>query len=393
MRLLTFTTLYPNAAAPNHGVFVENRLRHLVGTGQAAASVLAPVPWFPSRSRRFGAWARHAAAPHAETRHGIGVCHPRFAVIPRIGMSLAPALLYAGALPAARRLVAEQGPFDAIDAHYFYPDGVAAVWLGQRLDLPVVVTARGSDITQLPDFAVPRRLILGAARAADAIVTVSAGLADALAALGADRRRITVLRNGVDLSVFRPLDRAAARTALGLTRKTLLTVGALIERKGHAHIIDAMAELPEWDLLIVGEGPLHGALHTRAARAGLADRVRLLGPRAHADLPSLYAAADISVLASSREGWANVLLESVACGTPVVASRIPGNTEVVQGRAAGLVMDENNAAGIVRAVRDLAANPPAREATAAYAAQFGWDATSHGQLALFRSVVAARAGA
>jgi glycosyltransferase involved in cell wall biosynthesis len=248
-------------------------------------------------------------------------------------------------------------------------------------------------VTQLPDYPTPRRLILGAARAADAVVTVSAGLADALAALGVDRGKITVLRNGVDLSLFRPLDRVAARAALGLTRKTLISVGALIERKGHAHTIDAMAELPDWDLLIVGEGPLRGALQARAARAGVADRVRLLGPRPHADLPALYGAADISVLASSREGWANVLLESAACGTPVVASRIPGNTEVVGCRAAGLVMDENNAAGIVRAVRDLAADPPAREETAAYAAQFGWDATSAGQVALFRRVIAARAGA
>jgi glycosyltransferase involved in cell wall biosynthesis len=393
LRLLTFTTLYPNATTPNHGVFVENRLRHLVGTGRATASVLAPVPWFPCRHERFGAWARHAAAPRTETRHGIGIWHPRFAVIPRVGMSLAPILLYAGVLKAARRMVAEHGPFDAIDAHYFYPDGVAAVRLGQRLGLPVVVTARGSDVTQLPDYAIPRGLILRAARNADAVVAVSAGLADALAALGVDRGRITVLRNGVDLSLFHPLDPVATRAALGLTRKTLISVGALIERKGHAHIIDAMAELPDWDLLIVGEGPLHGALLERVACAGLAGRVRLLGPRLHTELPALYSAADISVLASSREGWANVLLESVACGTPVVASRIPGNIEVVGDRAAGLVMDENSAAGIVRAVRDLESNPPARGTTAAYAADFGWDAVSDGQLALFRRVIETRVGA
>jgi glycosyltransferase involved in cell wall biosynthesis len=393
IRLLSFSTLYPNAAAPNHGVFVENRLRHLVSTGLATSCVLAPVPWFPSRNARFGAWARHAGAPARETRFGIDIVHPRFLTLPRIGMSVAPHLLYAAAVRAVPRLMAKHGPFDAIDAHYFYPDGVAAVWLGQRFRLPVVVTARGSDITQLPDFPAPRRLILQAARDADAIVTVSAGLADALRAMGADGRKITVLRNGVDLTLFRPLDRHAARAALGLTRKTLISVGALIERKGHDRIIDAMADLPGWDLLIVGEGERRDALRAQAVRVGVADRVQLVGVRPHAALAALYNAADVSVLASSREGWANVLLESMACGTPVVASPIPGNTEVVQGRAAGIVMDENSAAGIVRAVIDLAANPPARAETAAYASGFGWDETSAGQIRLFGGLIATRGGA
>jgi glycosyltransferase involved in cell wall biosynthesis len=124
------------------------------------------------------------------------------------------------------------------------------------------------------------------------------------------------------------------------------------------------------------------------ARLGLSDRVRLLGPRPHAELPSLYGAADASVLSSSREGWANVLLESMACGTPVVASPIWGNPEVVRSPAAGVITRENSPVGIVEGVRRLFADLPARSATRSYAEPFSWDDTTAGQLALFRRVIA-----
>ncbi|MBW4092199.1 MAG: glycosyltransferase family 4 protein [Proteobacteria bacterium] len=391
VRLLTFSSLYPNAAQPTHGVFVENRLRHLLASGAARSTVLAPVPWFPSTAPRFGAWAAFARAPRAETRHGIAVHHPRFAVIPRVGMSVAPWLLYRAALPAARRLLADGVAFDAIDAHYVYPDGVAAVWLGAALGRPVVITARGTDVNLIPRYAVPRRLIQGAIAQAAGLVAVSAALAEVLVGLGAPAEKVTVLRNGVDLALFRPpQDRAAARAALGLAGPTLISVGHLIERKGHDLVIAALASLPDWSLLIVGEGPERAKLEALAAHPGLAGRVRLLGGRPHGELPALYGAADVLVLASSREGWANVLLESMACGTPVVASDIWGNPEVVQRPEAGRIVPRA-AAAIAAGVADLAAAAPARAATRAYAEEFSWDATTEGQLALFRRVIAAHA--
>lgn len=388
LRLLTFSTLYPNNARANHGVFVENRLRQLVASGQANSVVVAPVPWFPSRSPRFGDWAVNARAVPSETRHGIEVLHPRYPVIPRIGMSLAPYLLYRAVLPMMRRLLASGRRFDAIDAHYVYPDGVAAVWLGRTLGLPTVITARGTDINLIPRYAVPRALIGRAITGAAALIAVSNALKQELVSLGAPGEKVTVLRNGVDITLFRPLDRDIARGRLELTRPTLLSVGHLIERKGHHRIIEAMTRLPQFDLVIVGEGPMRDQLAGLIARHGLADRVRLLGARPHAELPSLYSAADILVLASSREGWANVLLEAMACGTPVVASNIWGNPEVVDDPAAGLIAEENTPDGIARAVQSLFSRLPDRMVTRAYAERFTWDATTVGQLALFRSVVA-----
>jgi teichuronic acid biosynthesis glycosyltransferase TuaC len=388
IRLLTFSTLFPSAVRPNHGVFVENRLRHLLASEAATSMVLAPVPWFPSRSARFGDWALNAQAPDAEIRHGTEVRHPRYPVIPKAGMSVAPWLLYRAMLPVIGRLLAEGHRFDLIDAHYLYPDGVAAVWIGRRFSLPVVVTARGTDVNLIPRYAVPRRLIQGAIRGASALVAVSAALKQVLVDLGAPEEKVTVLRNGVDTDLFSPPnDRSAARAAIGLTRRTLISVGGLITRKGHDRTIEAMRQLPEFELIIVGEGPERERLSALIARHGLGERVRLLGPQPHGMLPALYGAADASVLASSREGWANVLLESMACGTPVVASAIWGNPEVVQDPASGLLYQPNTPDGIAGGVRRLFDAMPERSATRAYAEGLGWDETTAGQLALFHRML------
>ncbi|HET6185287.1 MAG TPA: glycosyltransferase [Acetobacteraceae bacterium] len=388
LRLLTFSTLYPHAGRPNHGVFVENRLRQLLASGEAASLVVAPVPWFPSTAPRFGEWAAHARAPQSEQRHGIDVLHPRYPVIPKAGMSLAPWLLYRAMLPVFARLLPGAG-IQAIDAHYLYPDGVAAVWLGRRFGLPVVATARGTDVNFLPRYALPRRMIRRAMADAAALVAVSAALKEAMVALGAPDEKVTVLRNGVDTRLFcPPADRATLRARLGIAGPSLLSVGHLIERKGHHLVIEAAAQLPGVRLAIVGEGPERGALLALIDRLGVRDRVRLVGAVPHAEMPSWYGAADVLVLASSREGWANVLLEAMACGTPVVATNIWGNPEVVRAPEAGRIV-ERSAGSIAQGCAALLASPPDRAATRAYAEGFSWDETTRGQLALFGRVTGA----
>ena len=400
LHLLTFSTLYPNAGQPNHGVFVENRLRHLLASGKARSVVLAPVPYYPQGrlaraiGRRFG-WAQFAASPTREERHGITVLHPRYLVIPKFGMNHAPDLLYRAAAPVLARLLREGGRVDVIDAHYVYPDGVAAVMLGRRFGLPVTITARGSDVTQLPDYPVPRHRIIDAISRADALISVSAALGERLVELGANPSKVHVLRNGIDLVQFRPVDGSAVRAEIGITAETklLVSVGHLIERKRNGLTIAALPSLPGVHLALVGDGPERQHLQAQAQRLGVTERVHFLGTRPHGALAAYYAAGDAMVLASSREGWANVLLEAMACGTPVIASNIPGNPEVVQSAEAGLIVRENSGIGIAEAARCLFANPPDRAATRAYAERFGWDETTEGQLQVFRSVLAQRSPA
>jgi teichuronic acid biosynthesis glycosyltransferase TuaC len=392
IRTLTFTTLFPNGVQPVNGIFVANRLSHLLATGEVTTRIVAPVPWFPFTAARFGSYATFAAVPRTERRLDSPVVHPRYPLIPKIGMSLAPALLYAGARGAVAAVLRSGFDFDLIDAHYFYPDGIAAILLGKTFGKPVVITARGTDINQIADFRLPRQMILWAAQEAAAVVTVCQALKDRLCEIGAAPDHIHVLRNGVDLQLFRPQDRAALRLQYGVTGQVALSVGHLIVRKGHDLVIRALVELPEVTLLVAGEGPERGALAALAASLGVAGRVRFLGQIAPAELAGIYAAADVLVLASSREGWANVLLEAMACGTPVVASDVWGTPEVVTERVAGRLVRPRTGAAFAAAIAGLLADPPDRAATRAYAERFSWDDTTAGQLALFRSIVSPPAG-
>ena len=386
MRILTFSTLFPNSEKPGHGIFVETRLRHLVASGRVESRVVAPIPWFPSTNPRFGNYARFAKAPRHEVRHGIAVGHPRYPVLPKVGMSIAPLLLAQAVKPAIGRLIDEGYDFDLIDAHYFYPDGVAAAMLARHFNKPLVITARGSDITLFPQYALPRRQILWAARRADAVITVCNALRDEVVAMGIEADRVVSLRNGVDLQLFRPTEREAN------TMFTLLAVGHLVPVKAQDLIIGALPLLPGVRLVLAGDGPDRAKLENLARELNVTDRVTFLGAVPQAQLRAHYVAADALVLSSSREGWANVLLEAMACGTPVVASRVYGTPEVVAAPEAGVLMRERSYQGVADAVNQLRANYPDRAATRRYAERFSWDDTTEGQIRLFDDVLARRAG-
>ena len=391
MKILTFTTLFPNQVKPNNAIFVETRLRHLVASGEVESRVIAPVPWFPSAHPRFGAYADFARVPASENRFGIRVDHPRYPVIPKFGMNLAPMLLARAACASVARLLDEGFDFDLIDAHYFYPDGVAAARLGQYFNKPVVITARGSDISLIPQYRAPRRMIQWAAAQSAHMITVCDALRDELVALGADAGKITPLRNGVDLQRFQPGPREQIRRELGLDGFVLLTVGHLVELKGHDLAIGALPLLPDATLMIAGSGVERARLEALAQQLGVADRVRFLGAVPQAELARHYSAADCMVLASSREGWANVLLEAMACGTPVVATRVWGTPEVVASGDAGLLMRERSPAGVAEAVQALRAACPARAATRRYAERFSWEPTTAGQIRLFKAIAQGQA--
>ena len=392
VRVLTVTTLYPSAARPTHGVFVENRMRRLAATGRADIRVIAPVPWFPFKDERFGEYAQFARTPLREERAGVVIDHPRYILPPKIGMRIAPDTLARALIATAKKVIAEDGPFDLIDAHYYYPDAVAAAALARELGLPFVATARGTDINLIPEHDGPRKRILQTADEAAASITVCAALRDEMIKIGADESKIHVLRNGVDLDLFHPpQDRTHSHAEPG-ARKKLLSVGHLIERKGHHLAIEALAALPDCDLDIAGDGPERGRLEALAAQLGVADRVRFLGRLAHEGLPAAYGAADALVLASSREGWANVLLESMACGTPVIATAIWGTPEVVAAPEAGVLAPERTAESLADAAQRLFAAYPDRAATRAYAEGFSWDETINRLATLFEQVVSAPRG-
>jgi glycosyltransferase involved in cell wall biosynthesis len=367
IKLLTFTSLYPNSVHPVHGIFVEQRLRKLASTGEIEAKVVAPVPWFPFKKKIFGRYAKFASVPRVETRHGITVLHPRYVLIPKVGMTGAPLLIAASVI--------------------FFPDGVAAALLASYFHKPLVITARGTDINLIPQYYLPRKMIQWAARRAASTITVCQALKDTLLKMGMAETEIRVLRNGVDLNLFRPVPRETARSRLGLMTTTLLSVGHLTEGKGHDIVIKALLHLPDVELLIAGEGEEEHKLKALASSTGVAPRVRFLGTIGQEQLKEYYSAADVFVLASSREGLANVLLEAMACGTPVVATNVGGTPEVISSPEAGVLMEHRTSEALVEAVHTLLANYPDRKATERHAQRFTWAQTTAGQLELFRTLL------
>jgi glycosyltransferase involved in cell wall biosynthesis len=384
LRVLVFSTLFPNECEPVKGLFVEQRVRQWHSVARTDTRVIAPIPWWPLRQRFFGRYALYAGVPQVETRAGIPVLHPRFPVIPKIGMLLAPLLLALAMVPVLRKLIRSGWQFEVIDAHYFYPDGVAAALLGLWFRRPVIITARGSDLNLIARYALPRRMIAWAARRAATNITVAAALRDRLIAIGADPASIEVLPNGVDPELFVPRDRSASRAALGLPGPLLISVGRLVRAKGHDLAIEALRELPGWHLAIVGDGD-RAVLQELARQNAVGDRVFLIGPVAQTDLARYYSAADALVLASESEGMPNVVLEALACGIPVIATPVGDVPAIVSSPALGRLLPQRSAAAIAEAVKDLQAAGVDAGALRAAATRFSWLRTSEAQLRVLRS--------
>ncbi len=334
------------------------------------------MPWFPFKHKKFVKYAVYANVPRQEEYSGIQIYHPRYPVFPKIGMNIAPLLLAGFTYQLLKKIERKGYNFDLIDAHYFYPDGVAAAILGNWLDKPVMITARGSDINLIPKYYLPRKMIKWAAHRAKKIAAVSESLKCELAGLGLEKSEIEVFRNGVDLNKFRPLNRTRIRQELNLSKFVLLSVGNLIELKGHHLVIQAMNKLPDSVLMIVGEGEMRHKLEKLALQSGVGDRVRFLDNVSQSELCKLYNAADVLVLASSREGMANVLLESLACGTPVIATNVGGNREVVQDREVGLILKTRSVEDIVSGIRSLKSSYPSRDSVRKYAETLSWSEIS-----------------
>lgn len=320
-------------------------------------------------------------------RRNVAVRYPRYPLLPKIGMTAAPWLMAAALYPHVAAL-RRRFDFDVIDSYYMYPDGVAAGLLARAFDRPFLMSALGSDVSLIPRYHLPRRMILDTVERAAAVTTVCGALRDELLLLGAAPDRITVVEHGVDLDLFSPpVDRVRLRQDLGLEGPTVLSVGHLIERKGHDLAIRAVAALPGVTLMIAGDGPCETSLQSLASELGVAERVRFLGHVDQHSLPAFYGAADVVLNSADREGIANVLLEALACGTPLVATPVWGSPEVVKVPEAGLLSADRSVDAISGALAQLLGRLPDRAATRAYALRYDWRETGRQHRALLAAAL------
>jgi teichuronic acid biosynthesis glycosyltransferase TuaC len=355
MHILVFTSLWPNSEQPNLGIFVKNRIAALAQIDGVDVRVVAPVPYFPKSFQSPiipARWRRMARIADREMIAGIRTYHPRHLVTPKVGMAFYSRWMASGAENLLRSLHAER-PISLIDAHYVYPDGHAAVLLGERLNIPVVITARGTDINLFSRMPLIRSMIRQTLKRADGVIAVSSALKQRMIELGIEAEKIAVIRNGIDHSIFYPRDQAEARRRLGLTSESqiIITVGALVPLKGIDRLIAAMKLLSNENikLYVIGDGPERAVLESQIAKFELTDRVFLPGSRPQQELAEWYSAADLFCLASSREGCPNVVIEAMACGTPVVAADVGGVHELV-GPAYGRVISSVTAESLAREI-------------------------------------------
>lgn len=299
-----------------------------------------------------------------------------------------------GSLHTLRRL-RRQGRVDIIDAHFAYPNGYAAVLLGGWLGVPVTITLRGTEVSLSADPA-RRQRILKALEGAATVFSVSDSLRRHVIALGADSRKLRVVGNGVDLTRFYAEDRGVARARLNLPQQVpiLISVGGLVERKGFHRVIECLPRLlgryPELHYLIVGgpspEGDISTELRRQVSDLGLQDRVRFLGPLPPAELRWPLSAADAFVLATRNEGWANVFLEAMACGLPVVTTDVGGNAEVICRPDLGIIVPFGESAALAAALTAALNRRWDREAIVRYARENTWEQRVETLLAEFRAL-------
>jgi len=356
MEVLTITSLFPNNKMPDFGNFIFKRMKAFSNQINNV-TVIAPVPYLPYfiKNRK---WESYKEVKKYEIREGIEVYHPRYPFFPKISMPLHGLFMWLGIQKLAATLCRRK-KIDIIDGHFIYPDGLAAVLTAKTLKMPVVLSARGSDINGYKKLKTIKPLIQYALKGSDKIISVCEGLKADMVEMGIKGEMIKVIPNGIDVRKFAVLGREKMRIKLEIPvgAKIILSVGGLIKRKGFDLLITAFSKVIQKDkdlrLYIIGEGPERSSLQKIIDNYRLEKTVRLVGHVPNDDLASWYSAADVFCLTSSREGWANVLMESLACGTPVVATNVYGAPEIVTNSNVGILVErsiESVAKGLVDAL-------------------------------------------
>ncbi len=353
MNVLSVATIFPSKEIPGPGVFIKQRLLAL--PRDIDLQVLRLRPWFPGFSLLRP--SQGVSYPVEETSSALTVFDRRFFYLPGLMKHRDGHFLARGLCKFIATM--EKQP-DLLDAHFAFPTGFGAVAVGKKLDIPVCITLRGTLSSYANDArrVMLKKTLLGA----DRIIAVADSLGQLAEEIAGKQLDVRIIGNGVDIQMFRPNQKSSARIALGFDPDDpiLLTVGGLVPRKGVHRVLEVLPSVlkkhPRLRYVVVGGGGVEGDFQRQIRQMinelGLSNVVRLVGPVAHENLPSYYAAADLFCLPTSNEGWANVLQESLACGRPVVTTNVGGNQEVVGREENGLVVPFGDRQALEHAILD-----------------------------------------
>ena len=325
MRILFIANDFPNPFEPGKGLFNMYLARALASRHDIR--VICPIPWTAELSARI-----HGRKPLDFVRHqesdGIRIDYPRYYYPPKCLRNHYGTFMWWSVQGCVGRILGTFQP-DAVLGYWAHPDGEVAVRAAQLAAVPSGVIIGGSDVLLITRDADRRRRVTAVLQATDAVIAVHQHLKDKAISFGINPEKVHVWNQGVD-SRFSPGDRAQARMRLGIAPDgpAAVWVGRMVSVKGLEILLQAAMVLQsqgnEMKLYLVGDGPLRKSLEEMSASAGLADRVHFVGTQVHERLPDWYRAANLTVLSSWSEGLPNVLRESLACGTPFVATRVGG---------------------------------------------------------------------
>lgn len=343
MKILVVTSVFPNIKQPTLGIFVKERM--FCVARDCELKVVAPVPWFPfvnyiKRDYR-------PRVPYLEIQEGIEVYHPRFFSIPKFFKSLDGIFFFFSSIITMLN-IRKNFKFDIIDSHFVYPDGFGAVLLGKLFKKPVTVTVRGT-LRRLLKSPLLKIQVSYALRKAVKIFSVCEDLRKVVIKAGIPVEKVSVVPNGVDIKKFKPREKMEARRELGLPldKKIILSIGGLVPRKGFHKVIGVLPKIkekiPDVIYVIVGgasaEGNNERELKNMVKKLNLQNEVIFAGTQPYGRLCTWLSASDIFCLATTNEGWANVFLEAMACGLPVVTTKVGGNEEVIVSEDYGSFFD------------------------------------------------------
>lgn len=387
LKILSTTICYPTPTNPNQGVFVRRRLEAI--SRLADVRVVCPVPYFPG-------WS--AKPPRDQPDAIPPVAYPTMHYVPGVLKTL-DATFFDRALRRWRRQFAGGDSFDIIDAHFVWPDGVGAAAFAWKLGVPVVVTVRGKIVSQARHV-MRRRRIAAMLRSVDGRIAVSDSLAERVRYLAGDERQVRVIPNGIDTDVFGPADQAETRRALGLSgdARYVVSVGQIREIKGFDRLISALPEVRrrtgEVRLILVGPGIGETHYERRIARLidklGLREVVSMVGDKTPAEVAQYLAAADIFALATRSEGWCNAVHEALAVGTPVVATDVGGNAELVTSDGVGLLVPFGQTTALADALVGALGKSWDHRAIADEGGRRSWDNVATETVGYFEEVLSSR---
>lgn len=386
LRLLVVTSLFGLPWDPTRAMFNQQQFDRLAR--QADLTVLVAVPW-PMALRRWRTYRQQCRAARERWPY---VDYFVYGYLPGFARALhVPMFLTSLLLQRFRTLFRRR--WDCLLGSWAYPDAVATQLLGRAAGVPVLAKVHGTDVNVYTQSRWLRWQIRAGLAGAQRVIAVSRALAQRLVAIGVPGDRIEVIYNGVDDARFHPLPKEAARTQLGLPlgEPVVLYVGNLLLSKGCADLLEGFARMargqPAAHLVMVGDGAARSALAQRASELGLGERVRLAGKVPHADLVRWFAAADLLALVSHNEGVPNVVLEAMACGRPVVATRVGGIAEVLPA-GAGRLVEVGDLDGIAAALSQVLAARWDEQAIVAHARGFSWSRNVERVLQLARESAA-----